>query len=91
MCTGSACDTSRPLTFETLLTDPLIRLVMLSDGVTLAEMVDVMVTARQALVARERAAYRMLVSAVPSGAKLDGASQAAMVSCAPRHSSPTIE
>jgi len=37
MCTpNQRCDSS-PLTFETMLTDPMIRLMMESDGVSLAE------------------------------------------------------
>ncbi len=47
---------ARPLTFETLLTDPLIRLVMQADGVTLAELLAVMDVAHQAVAARERLA-----------------------------------
>jgi hypothetical protein len=43
----------RPLTFETMLSDPLIRLVMDSDGVTVPELVAVMEVAREAVVARE--------------------------------------
>jgi hypothetical protein len=50
MCSDSA----RKLSFETMLTDPLIRLVMDADGVTLAELVAVMEVARAAQVARER-------------------------------------
>ncbi|CAH2604115.1 protein of unknown function [Rhodovastum atsumiense] len=43
-----------PLTFETLLSDPLIRAVMDSDGVTLEEMRAVLVAAGEAVAARER-------------------------------------
>jgi len=44
------------LTFETMLTDPMIRLVMDSDGVSLQDLVNVLETARAAIVAREAAA-----------------------------------
>jgi hypothetical protein len=49
------CDT-RPLSFETMLSDPLIRLVMESDGVTVNELVNVLEVARNAVVAREQMA-----------------------------------
>jgi hypothetical protein len=48
-------DDRHALTFETMLTDPLIRLMMASDGVSLAELVKVMEVARQAVAAREAA------------------------------------
>ena len=51
------CGQEPRLTFETMLTDPLIRLVMDSDGVSMPEMLDVLETARQALVRREEEAY----------------------------------
>jgi hypothetical protein len=41
------------LTFETLLSDPLIRLMMESDGVSVAELVEVLEVAREAVAARE--------------------------------------
>ncbi len=41
------------LTFETMLSDPLIRLMMASDGVSMAELVTVMEVARAAVAARE--------------------------------------
>jgi hypothetical protein len=41
------------LTFETFLTDPLIRLVMESDGVSAAEMLAVLEAAGQAVARRE--------------------------------------
>lgn len=43
----------RALTFETMLSDPLIRLMMESDGVSLAELVEVLEVARAAVAARE--------------------------------------
>lgn len=46
------CDRS-PLTFRTMLSDPLIRLVMDSDGVSVDELVEVLEVARAAVVARE--------------------------------------
>lgn len=57
MCNAASCDTTQ-LTFESMLTDPLIRLVMKSDGVSMAQMVDVLLTAREALVRREIALYQ---------------------------------
>lgn len=42
----------RTLTFETLLTDPLIRLVMESDGVSVAEMAAVLESAGHAVARR---------------------------------------
>lgn len=52
------CHDIRPLTFETMLSDPLIRLVMDSDGVSVQELVAVLETARAAVVAREVVAMR---------------------------------
>ena len=46
-------DDRNALTFETLLSDPLIRLMMESDGVSLAELVEVLEVAREAVAARE--------------------------------------
>ena len=43
------------LTFETMLSDPLIRLMMASDGVSVAELVEVLEVAREAVAAREAA------------------------------------
>jgi hypothetical protein len=53
---------SRPLTFETLLRDPLVRSVMRSDGVSVADMVAVLGAARAGLVARERQAARVALA-----------------------------
>jgi hypothetical protein len=50
---------ARPLTFESMLSDPLIRLVMDSDGVTIDELVEVLEIARAAIVAREHSAVRL--------------------------------
>jgi len=55
-------DSVRPLSFEAMLTDPLTRLLMAADGVTLAELVSVMETARDAVVARERRVPRRAAS-----------------------------
>ena len=57
------CDTihtcsQSALSFETMLTDPLIRLMMDSDGVSVEDMVNVLTGARDALVQREMDAYR---------------------------------
>jgi hypothetical protein len=44
--------TARPLTLESLLSDPLTRLVNDADGVTIAEFAAVLYAARDAVVAR---------------------------------------
>ena len=51
-------DNARPLTFETMLSDPLIRLVMESDGVTLPDLLEVLEVAREAMVLREVSAIQ---------------------------------
>ncbi|MBU6499059.1 MAG: hypothetical protein KGJ41_02325 [Rhodospirillales bacterium] len=51
-------DDMRPLTFESLLRDPLIRMVMDSDGVSVDDVVEVLEVARAAVVAREHRAVR---------------------------------
>lgn len=51
-------DETGALTFESLLTDPLVRLVMASDGVSLSELISVLEVAREAVAAREAAALR---------------------------------
>lgn len=61
METGSMCTTDRgccneALTFETLMTDPLTRLVMKSDGVSFDQLATVLTDARSAIRAREFAA-----------------------------------
>jgi hypothetical protein len=48
----SACDTT-PLTFETMLTDPMIRLMMDSDGVSTAELAQLLHQARIHMVQHE--------------------------------------
>ena len=60
-------DDARPLTFETMLADPLIRMMMDSDGVTLREFVDVLEVARDAVAARERRAVRRAVLGAERG------------------------
>ena len=50
-------DGVRPLNFETLLTDPMIRLVMVADGVTTEALVAPLLAARNAIAARERLAF----------------------------------
>ena len=47
------CHDDRPLTFETLLTDKLTRLVMESDGVSTEELVAVLTAARNRVAAPE--------------------------------------
>lgn len=49
-------DAGQALTFETLLTDPLVRLMMAADGVTAQDLVTPLLAARDALAARELAA-----------------------------------
>ena len=58
------CNDAALLTFESLLSDPLTRLVMEADGVTVDEFVAAMQVARDAMAARERLAF-MRASAVP--------------------------
>jgi hypothetical protein len=55
-------DDARPLTFENLLRDPLVRMVMDSDGVTVQELVEVLEVARAAVVDREMTAVRAIVA-----------------------------
>jgi hypothetical protein len=47
-------DPTRPLTFETLLSDPLTRMVMDADGVSPDDVIAVMEAAREARSARAR-------------------------------------
>ena len=56
-------DSARPLNFETMLSDPLVRLLMDADGVTVLDLVSVMEVARDAVIARERLAVRRALSA----------------------------
>jgi hypothetical protein len=49
-------DAMRPLTFETMLNDPMVRLMMQADRVSVAEFVAVMQIARAQVVERERLA-----------------------------------
>jgi hypothetical protein len=53
----------QPLTLETLLRDPLTRMVMDADGVSMAEFAAVMFSARQAVVARRVIAERGEIAA----------------------------
>jgi hypothetical protein len=58
------------LNFETMLTDPLIQMVMESDGVSLPELIAVLEVAREAVVAREALATQAaLVAAVASASR----------------------
>jgi hypothetical protein len=50
-------ESERPLCFETMLTDPLTRLLMAADGVSLGEMIRVMENARAATVASGYVAF----------------------------------
>ncbi len=59
------CDDAA-LTFEALLTDPLTRLVMDADGVTVGDLVAAMQVARDAMAARERLAF-LRASSAPLG------------------------
>jgi hypothetical protein len=58
--------TAGPLTIETLMRDPLTRLVMDADGVSITEFAAVMYAARDALAAR--GAYATRVVAMPLAA-----------------------
>ena len=56
-------DGVRPLNFETLLTDPMIRLMMAADGVTTEALVAPLLAARDAIAARERLAFSAALAA----------------------------
>ncbi len=56
-------DEAKTLTFETLLSDPLARMLMASDGVTPAELKAVLEKASAAIAAREVAAIRERIAA----------------------------
>lgn len=56
-------DRYRPLSFETLLTDPLVRLVMEADGLTPRDLIAPLAAAREAIVVRERSAIRSVLQA----------------------------
>ena len=56
-------DSARPLTFETMISDPLVRLLMDADGVTVRKLVSVMEVARDAVIARECLAFKRALSA----------------------------
>ena len=56
-------DGMRRLTFETLLTDPLVRLVMAADGLTPQDIIAPLAVAREAIAARERLALRSALQA----------------------------
>jgi hypothetical protein len=67
MCLNAACGAvERSLTFESMLTDPIIRLVMASDGVGPSEFVAAMEVARAAVVARELQAVQRSGMARPA-------------------------
>ena len=56
MCTADQRCCSKGLTFESLLTDPLTRMMMDSDGVTFDQLATVLTDVRSAITAREFAA-----------------------------------
>ncbi len=56
-------DGLRPLSFETLLTDPLVRMMMAADGVTPHELIAPLLAARNAVAARERVAFSAALAA----------------------------
>ena len=58
-------DGVRPLTFENMLTDPMVRMMMDADRVTLEELVAVMAVARESVAARERLALSRAAAAAP--------------------------
>ncbi len=60
-------DDGRPLNFETMLSDPLIHMVMASDGVSMPELIAVLEVAREAVVAREALAARAALNAAAWG------------------------
>jgi hypothetical protein len=57
------CEPVRPLSFETLLNDPLTRLVMEADGVTVEQFAATLRAARDASVARVQPLVRRVVAA----------------------------
>jgi hypothetical protein len=58
--------TTRPLTFESMLSDPLIRMVMASDGIALETFVEIMETAREAVLARQLVAMNARMAQAPA-------------------------
>ena len=76
---SGCCDGDlRALTFETMLSDPLIRLVMASDGVSLPELIAVLEVAREAVELREASAARAAMHLTwnpPPGTGVDRPSQ----------------
>ncbi len=56
-------DSVRSLSFETLLTDPLVRMMMAADGVTPEALVAPLLAARDAIAARERLAFSSVLAA----------------------------
>jgi hypothetical protein len=55
-----SAETVGALTFESMLTDPLIRAVMDSDGVTVDDLVAVLEAAQRAIAAREQDTPRII-------------------------------
>ena len=62
MCQTDFSCSCRPLTFETLIADPLTQEVMRSDGVSLEDLVAVLEQAMHQLVARESRAVMAALS-----------------------------
>ena len=58
-------DRVRPLSFEALLSDPLTRLLMDADGVSLDELIDVLEAARDAVAARAWPTSGALLQCLP--------------------------
>ena len=61
-------DAGRPLTFETLLSDPLTRLVMEADGITPDEVAAVLRAARDAIAARSVVVMRAVAGSLAMNA-----------------------
>jgi hypothetical protein len=62
-CDNFSVPCSEALSFETFITDPLIRLMMDSDRVTTAEMVEVLEVARAAVAARAQCSLSAMAPA----------------------------
>ncbi len=58
MCNADGTCCRGTLTFETLLSDPLTRMMMESDGVSVAQLTEILTVARIALTQREQAAFQ---------------------------------
>jgi hypothetical protein len=56
-------DDALPLTFENMLSDPLVHMVMASDGVSMDELIAVLEIARTSVVAREMDMMQQIIAA----------------------------